>query len=533
LDDGDDLMVEEEFHDDIVDDPQAALANKNALSGYSVRSLEEIQETIDKLITDVSESLNVSMGDAVVLLRHFKWDMNKLSDEWWQDPDSVARKAGVVKKAKKSQRSKDVSCPVCLDDINPKKAFSLSCGHAQCNECWTGYLQDSLGDGTNCVNLKCPTRNCKASCTPEVWKKFLPHKSYLRYLKFNVEAYVETNERRKWCPAPGCTNCIETSTTKHLTPIKCHCGFSWCFFCHDHDIGSHAPASCDEVAAWLKKSNAESENIKWMTANCKLCPKCDKHIEKNGGCMHMTCQRAAGGCGHEFCWLCRSPWNSHRECNKSEKVIREEKNAKRAANELQKYMNYFHRYESHKNAMKIADEQRKNCEVKAHALMDYFNSLTTQETKFLYDATEQLIDNRRMLCWSYVMAYYMNQKRVKRTEIELFKYLQNDLEHHTDKLSELYEKSLEDTILNSHYTEWKTQVSNYTSVCHKFLQNFIDGVVNKKLTCEDGDIMSDDARYYSSQIEMLEAMGFDSALTLPLLKKYDGDVERVTNFLLS
>jgi hypothetical protein len=27
----------------------------------------------------------------------------------------------------------------------------------------------------------------------------------------------------------------------------------------------------------------------------------------------MTCNRQAGGCGHEFCWICLRPW-SGRTC---------------------------------------------------------------------------------------------------------------------------------------------------------------------------------------------------------------------------
>jgi ariadne-1 len=60
---------------------------------------------------------------------------------------------------------------------------------------------------------------------------------------------------------------------------------------------------------WLQKASDESENVKWMLANTKRCPKCRSPIEKNGGCMHMTCSLAS--CAYEFCWLCRGPWSEH------------------------------------------------------------------------------------------------------------------------------------------------------------------------------------------------------------------------------
>ena len=61
----------------------------------------------------------------------------------------------------------------------------------------------------------------------------------------------------------------------------------------------------------MEKCSAESENVTWIIANTKKCPKCRKPIEKNQGCNHMTCRKTAQGCGHEFCWLCLGPWKDH------------------------------------------------------------------------------------------------------------------------------------------------------------------------------------------------------------------------------
>ena len=57
---------------------------------------------------------------------------------------------------------------------------------------------------------------------------------------------------------------------------------------------------CETIKKWLIKNSAESENLNWIIANTKPCPKCKRPIEKNQGCMHMTCSQ----CKHQFCWLC-------------------------------------------------------------------------------------------------------------------------------------------------------------------------------------------------------------------------------------
>ena len=31
----------------------------------------------------------------------------------------------------------------------------------------------------------------------------------------------------------------------------------------------------------------------------------------------MICQTVAGGCGHQFCWICLGVWDNHKECKPS------------------------------------------------------------------------------------------------------------------------------------------------------------------------------------------------------------------------
>ena len=46
--------------------------------------------------------------------------------------------------------------------------------------------------------------------------------------------------------------------------------------------------------------------------------------DKNKGCNHMTCRKAAGGCGHEFCWVCKRDWNKHRLYYKCDQIERKD-----------------------------------------------------------------------------------------------------------------------------------------------------------------------------------------------------------------
>jgi len=149
---------------------------------------------------------------------------------------------------------------------------------------------------------------------------------------------VDSVRDLKWCPAPGCDKVIK-SVSASTKAIRCVCGFSWCFACSSED---HRPCSCEDWKLWVNKLGSESENVNWILANTKICPKCKVHIEKNQGCNHMTCRK----CRHEFCWICKGEWRSHRGCGgiKYEQK-KEEENALKAKTELSKYMYYVTRWE--------------------------------------------------------------------------------------------------------------------------------------------------------------------------------------------
>jgi len=61
----------------------------------------------------------------------------------------------------------------------------------------------------------------------------------------------------------------------------------------------------------------EKRKMIWNGSNMQACPECHTIIQKQSGCNHMTCQPGAGGCGHNFCWVCLDPRPSYHghHCN--------------------------------------------------------------------------------------------------------------------------------------------------------------------------------------------------------------------------
>jgi len=68
--------------------------------------------------------------------------------------------------------------------------------------------------------------------------------------------------------------------SKELLSVTCNCGYSFCFKCHDYELGDHSPARCEWIEEWQSKQKTENENVIWLLQNTKKCPKCKSPIEK-------------------------------------------------------------------------------------------------------------------------------------------------------------------------------------------------------------------------------------------------------------
>lgn len=332
----------------------------------------------------------------------------------------------------------------------------------------------------------------------------------------------------KWCPRPGCDNSVKCDRRGRKQPVTCACGFSFCFQCAEADIGNHLPATCAAVKMWNDKNKDESENVKWLMANTKRCPKCQKHIEKSAGCMHMTCRKEAGGCGHEFCWLCRGPWSEHgsatggyyacmltlararargvsRLCSSrawraagnkydssaAKKDDLQADQVRRAPGhvcaslshtrsqvktELDEYMFYYHRFNAHRASMAVAAKQAKEVDDKGARLQKRFD-IRPHDTRFLCEAVGDLAEQRRVLMWSYCYGYALKREGASGAkEYQLYEDLQEQVEKHCDALSGLYERNEEAIKDYNEFIAWKADVINRHKVVQKFVQRFVEDV---------------------------------------------------------
>jgi ariadne-1 len=136
---------------------------------------------------------------------------------------------------------------------------------------------------------------CTAICDEAVVRRLLHGKhpgAAARLDRRLLEAYVEVSDAVRWCPsAPHCGRAIRVDGggggEERYAEVSCPCGAVFCFRCGG---GAHSPCPCPMWDKWgAMRGGGEVDNLKWIVANTKSCPKCSKPIEKNGGCNHVTC----------------------------------------------------------------------------------------------------------------------------------------------------------------------------------------------------------------------------------------------------
>ncbi|CAG8688994.1 3430_t:CDS:2, partial [Acaulospora morrowiae] len=304
----DDLMYDDSYRDSDV------VAEKDRKKSYevefTVHSIQGIVKNQDDEVVHVSNILGIQKQHAATLLRHFRWNKERLIERYMDNSEEVLKQAGVITDDSRVPRFVKVpgfTCEICCDDDEDLDTLALSCGHRFCHNCYEHYLTQKIKEEGESRRIMCMANNCNVIVDESTVELVPIH--YTRYRTLLNRTYVDDNESLRWCPAPSCEYAVEchvpqTSLTSIVPTVECFCCHRFCFGC---GLPDHQPSICTLVRKWIKKCEDDSETANWISAHTKECGKCHSTIEKNGGCNHMTCRK----CKYEFCWVCMGPWSEH------------------------------------------------------------------------------------------------------------------------------------------------------------------------------------------------------------------------------
>lgn len=421
----------------------ADLSPDTATAAVKVLTRRDIALRQEEAVAEAADLLGVGLDEAFLLLRSQAWDPDALSEAFFADSDKTCKVAGVFmleegQSAAPASPPNDL-CGICFTE--PPIAL-LPCGHSSyCAGCWTEYARTAVEEGKAGLRLKCPTEACVVRLRPSDFRRICSGEVLERYQRFELEAFVDGGRRLAWCPGPRCELAVELPIFSQAQKIECPCGTQWCSGCK---ADQHIPVSCDVVKEW--GALRMDANASWIALHTKPCPKCKNPIEKNGGCMHMTC-RPPSGCGHDFCWICLANWNIHGtstggfyQCNRYDPQSKEVADGDAERRNALRFMHFQDRFGEHERAQHFASaSQREFIRGVAESLLNT-RGLAVKQIEFLEAAVNATVACRRFLKWTYAYAFVARVAE-ERDRRELFDFQQAQLEGTLERLSDVMENT--------------------------------------------------------------------------------------------
>ncbi|TVY35644.1 E3 ubiquitin-protein ligase, partial [Lachnellula subtilissima] len=502
----DDMLQESDNDDGSADDfgfdepePDLGYSQKGAVEKQEKRKFditfkvyhpEDIQAQQDDLIDEVNMILDIRKEDAAILLRHFRWNKERLIEDYMDRPKKVLEDAGLGPSTTGPPKLEVIPgfmCDICCEDEKGLQSFAMKCGHRYCINCYNHYLGQKIKEEGEAARIQCPADGCKRIMDAKSLDLLVGADLQTRYHELLTRTYVEDKDQMKWCPAPDCTNAIECGIKKKdllrvVPTVACDCKHRFCFGCI---LADHQPAPCELVKMWLKKCADDSETANWISANTKECPRCNSTIEKNGGCNHMTCRK----CKHEFCWMCMGLWSEHGtswyNCNRFEEKSGSDARDAQAKSRvsLERYLHYYNRYANHEQSAKLDKDIYHKTEKKMIQLQSA-SGMSWIEVQYLNSASQALQTCRQTLKWTYAFAYYLGKVNLT----AMFEDNQKDLEMAVEALSEMFEKPVQELA----DSKLKVEIMDKTSYCNKrrviLLADTADNLANEVWTWHPKDL---------------------------------------------
>ncbi|PRQ32288.1 putative aminoacyltransferase, E1 ubiquitin-activating enzyme [Rosa chinensis] len=479
----------DEYDYDMEDDDELSQPSKNSFKVLNESDLKEHQEDD---ITSVAAVLSLSRAASTLVLLHHNWNLDSVKEAWFDNEDKVREAVGLLPASRLMvveswNKSGEVKCRICLEACPSEKMKSAGCGHLFCCECWGSYIGISTADGPGCLMLRCPDPACRVAIDGDMVATFCSEEHQSKYSYYLRRSYIEASKDTKWCPAPGCEHAISYDGYDGNYDVCCPCKYAFCWNCTEEP---HRPVDCKTVKQWILKNSSEAENTNWILANSKPCPKCQRPIEKNQGCMHMICTPP---CKFHFCWLCLGPWSKHGErtggyyaCNSYQKAKKEgaydeeERRREMAKSSLEKYTHYFERWQSNQSSRQKALEDLHQMQTVNMDKMRENQGIGEGVAQFLVKAWQQIVECRRVLKWTYAYGYYLPDHDTAKKQ--LFEYLQGEAESGLERLHQCAEKELqpflEEDGPSKDFNDYQTKLAGLTAVTKNYFENLVRALEN-------------------------------------------------------
>jgi ariadne-1 len=144
------------------------LEEKNARKAHEVEfqthSISDIRQTQETQIANVATVCFIDPSQAAILLRHHRWNKEKVIESYMDDPERTLKKAGIVNDdfgdEHRVQYLQGFECQICFDEDDSRESYVLQCGHRACSVCWRTYLSKKIKEEGESSKIQCLFDKC-------------------------------------------------------------------------------------------------------------------------------------------------------------------------------------------------------------------------------------------------------------------------------------------------------------------------------------------------------------------------------------
>ena len=130
---------------------------------YQIHGPDDILFQQAKQIDEVSAILGQPSEAAAILLRHLRWNKERLIEKYMDSPDALLEDAGLGPDGGKHpaiERLHGFTCNICFDDDPGIETYAMKCEHRYCVDCYLHYLTQKVKAEGEAARIQCPTEGC-------------------------------------------------------------------------------------------------------------------------------------------------------------------------------------------------------------------------------------------------------------------------------------------------------------------------------------------------------------------------------------
>jgi ariadne-1 len=137
----------------------------------------DIDAAQSKLIKEVKDVLGQPPESTAILLRYFRWNREKLIENYMDDQPDTLEVAGLGYDASSSAKLDTISgfeCEICYSNTPDAPTFALKCDHRFCADCYRQYVEGKVRNEGEAARIKCPGDGCNRIIDSKSLELLLP-----------------------------------------------------------------------------------------------------------------------------------------------------------------------------------------------------------------------------------------------------------------------------------------------------------------------------------------------------------------------